>query len=262
VLPKVQNVRLERAGSQRWLVVQATPEALWPVVKEFWQESGFLIAEIVPFIQDKFAVMDQAAGRAIFGTSSGGFGALTLGMRYPNTFGHVVSHSGDMGFDTCYQADFLKLCVTLQRYPRGLGQFLEEFRRARDKSAYDHSALNAVAMAACYTPNPKSPWGFDLPVDTHTGEMIPSVWKRWQALDPVTACEKYSSGLSQLKTLRFDAGSRDEFYLHLGARRLARRLKALSIRHEYEEHGLGHFNLGERLDLTLALLTKRCKSRL
>lgn len=43
VLPKVQNVRLERAGSQRWLVVQATPEALWPVVKEFWQESGFLI---------------------------------------------------------------------------------------------------------------------------------------------------------------------------------------------------------------------------
>lgn len=43
VLPTVQNARLERAGSQRWLVVQAKPEALWPVVKEFWQESGFLI---------------------------------------------------------------------------------------------------------------------------------------------------------------------------------------------------------------------------
>ena len=43
VLPKVTNARLERAGSQRWLVVQASPDALWPVVKEFWQENGFLI---------------------------------------------------------------------------------------------------------------------------------------------------------------------------------------------------------------------------
>lgn len=43
VLPKVQNVRLERAGSQRWLVVQGSPEALWPLIKDFWQESGFLV---------------------------------------------------------------------------------------------------------------------------------------------------------------------------------------------------------------------------
>ena len=35
-------MRIERAGTQRWLVVQEPPEKLWPVVKEFWQESGFL----------------------------------------------------------------------------------------------------------------------------------------------------------------------------------------------------------------------------
>jgi outer membrane protein assembly factor BamC len=43
VLPEVERMRIERAGSQRWLVVQEPPEKLWPVIKEFWQESGFLI---------------------------------------------------------------------------------------------------------------------------------------------------------------------------------------------------------------------------
>jgi outer membrane protein assembly factor BamC len=44
VAPKsAGGVRIEREGSQRWLVVNATPEALWPQLKEFWQDSGFLI---------------------------------------------------------------------------------------------------------------------------------------------------------------------------------------------------------------------------
>jgi outer membrane protein assembly factor BamC len=37
------DIHVERDGSQRWLVVKETPENLWPKIKEFWQESGFLI---------------------------------------------------------------------------------------------------------------------------------------------------------------------------------------------------------------------------
>jgi len=48
LLPSQEKVRVERAGSQRWLVVNATPEQVWPVVKEFWQENGFLIKMEVP----------------------------------------------------------------------------------------------------------------------------------------------------------------------------------------------------------------------
>ena len=43
VLPNVENVRIDRAGTQRWLVVPGTPEQLWSVVKEFWQETGFVV---------------------------------------------------------------------------------------------------------------------------------------------------------------------------------------------------------------------------
>jgi len=43
VLPQVEQMRIERAGSERWLVVPMPAEKVWPLVKEFWQESGFLI---------------------------------------------------------------------------------------------------------------------------------------------------------------------------------------------------------------------------
>lgn len=43
LLPAEEKARIERAGSQRWLVVQATPQQVWPVIKDFWQENGFII---------------------------------------------------------------------------------------------------------------------------------------------------------------------------------------------------------------------------
>lgn len=39
----VGPIRVERLGNQRWLVVNATPEQLWPQVRAFWQERGFTI---------------------------------------------------------------------------------------------------------------------------------------------------------------------------------------------------------------------------
>ena len=43
LLPELSNARVDRAGSQRWLVVKASPDQVWPVVREFWQENGFII---------------------------------------------------------------------------------------------------------------------------------------------------------------------------------------------------------------------------
>jgi outer membrane protein assembly factor BamC len=43
LLPPVDNMRVERAGAERWLVVQEPAEKLFPLVKDFWQENGFLI---------------------------------------------------------------------------------------------------------------------------------------------------------------------------------------------------------------------------
>lgn len=43
VLPTVDKVRVERSGGQRWLVVAMPAEGLWDTVKDFWQETGFIV---------------------------------------------------------------------------------------------------------------------------------------------------------------------------------------------------------------------------
>ena len=37
------DVRMERAGAQRWIVVGRSADQLWELVRDFWQESGFLL---------------------------------------------------------------------------------------------------------------------------------------------------------------------------------------------------------------------------
>jgi outer membrane protein assembly factor BamC len=48
VLPEFDKLRVERSGTQRWLFVEDPPEKLWPVVKDFWQENGFLLKLELP----------------------------------------------------------------------------------------------------------------------------------------------------------------------------------------------------------------------
>ena len=48
VLPAIEKMRVDRAGNQRWLVIAEPPEKVWPLVRDFWQENGFLININVP----------------------------------------------------------------------------------------------------------------------------------------------------------------------------------------------------------------------
>ena len=48
VLPAQDNVRVEREGNQRWLVVKGRPDQVWPTVKDFWQETGFIVNVEIP----------------------------------------------------------------------------------------------------------------------------------------------------------------------------------------------------------------------
>ena len=42
-LAQVGDVRIERAGNQRWLVIDRPADKLWGPVRDFWQENGFLL---------------------------------------------------------------------------------------------------------------------------------------------------------------------------------------------------------------------------
>ncbi|MGQ0443075.1 MAG: outer membrane protein assembly factor BamC, partial [Methylophilaceae bacterium] len=43
ILTNPEGVRMEKAGTQRWLVVTAPAEKIWPVIREFWVDQGFAV---------------------------------------------------------------------------------------------------------------------------------------------------------------------------------------------------------------------------
>jgi outer membrane protein assembly factor BamC len=43
VLPTSEGVHMEKAGAQRWLVVTAPAEKIWPAIREFWLDQGFAV---------------------------------------------------------------------------------------------------------------------------------------------------------------------------------------------------------------------------
>ena len=50
VLPEVDDARIERRGDHRWLVVAMTPEEVWPRLRDFWNEQGFVLESAEPGI--------------------------------------------------------------------------------------------------------------------------------------------------------------------------------------------------------------------
>ena len=50
LLPQASDARIVRAGTERWLVVKASPEQTWSTVRQFWTELGFVVAIEQPTI--------------------------------------------------------------------------------------------------------------------------------------------------------------------------------------------------------------------
>ena len=48
MLPTAENMRVVRDGNHRYLFVAEPPDKLWPLVREFWQENGFLLTVDMP----------------------------------------------------------------------------------------------------------------------------------------------------------------------------------------------------------------------
>ena len=210
----------------------------------------YLTEEIVKFVDENFCTIRDKTARAVMGKSSGGYGALICGMRHADIFGLVCSTSGDAYFEMVYLPDFPKAFRAIKGNPHKL---LEKFWNEEAKTGKDDfSGLNIIGMSACYSPNKCD---FDLPFDLKTGEIRQEIWQKWLTHDPVRLVEKSVENLKSLKLLYIDAGTRDEFFLDLGARILCEQLKKFDIPHIHEEFDGGHFNISYRANRSLELIS-------
>ncbi len=221
-----------------------------------------LVRELTPWVDGRFRTIPRAEARAIMGKSSGGYGALVQAMRHPDVWRLVASHSGDMYFPYCYLPDFPKCLDVLTKHGGSVTRFLRAWGRMLRKADPPlFPAINTIAMAACYSPNPRAPAGFDLPFDVRTGELRPRVWRRWLAWDPVNLVQRHARSLRRLSLIFLDCGTRDEFHLQYGARLFAARLRRLGIRPRHEEFDDGHMNIQYRYDRSLTLLSRALARR-
>ncbi|MFT5051035.1 MAG: S-formylglutathione hydrolase FrmB [Chlamydiales bacterium] len=215
----------------------------------------YVARELVAFIDETYPT--RPGRRAVCGKSSGGFGALHLGMRHPDTFPVVASISGDCHFEFGYASDFLNAARGLLAHDSDPAAFLAAFAQHCDLSGDGHAVLNLLAMSACYSPNPDSPMGFDLPIDPRSGERIQATWERWLAYDPLHASKHFAANLRRLEWLYLEAGRSDEFHLQFALRALTGRLRELEVPFEHVEFEGGHFGLNARLTALLPELVRR-----
>ena len=212
-----------------------------------------VVKELVPFIDREFLTNGR---RSVLGKSSGGYGAMVLGMRHPKVFRALACHSGDMYFEYCYLSDFPKCQDTLRRYG-GAAKFLKAWEKMPKRLAGGlHAAVNTIAMASCYSPNAKTKLGIDLPFDPFTGELRRNVWNRWKRWDPVDMLDRYAGNLKKLRCVFVDCGSRDQFALHHGARIFAEKARRKGVRLIHEEFPDDHSSIAYRYDRSFAVLAR------
>ena len=222
--------------------------------------ADYLVQELVPFVEKRINVLRSRDGRAVFGKSSGGYGALYHAMHYPETWGAAASHAGDVGFDLLFRGEFPTACGVLAVHGGDPLTFLEAFWRRNRPAGHDYTTLMILAMAASYDPDADNPGRIRLPFDLRTCEIDPERWRQWLAYDPLVLLDNGAEALGSLHALYIDVGRFDQYHIQYGTRRLINALEQRGIPHRYEEFDGTHSAIDWRLDHSLPYLAAALKN--
>jgi hypothetical protein len=179
-------------------------------------------------------------------------------MLRPDLFGGLATHAGDALFETCYLPEFRESARALRdEYDGSYDRFWEDFRsRPALTKASDHVLLNSWCMAACYSTDEDGT--VHLPFDADTGELVPEIWERWLAKDPVRMVPQRADAVRSLRAVYIDSGTKDEWYLDLGAEAFRRALAEVGVTDVYFElFDAGHMGIEYRYPLSLKYLAER-----
>ncbi len=214
----------------------------------------YLADEVIQWADQNLPTIAAPEARAVIGRSSGGFGALRLGIERADVFSVIASHAGDSAFDLSI-LPLLPACATTLDRAGGVTAFLETFFKREDHHAADFETIMMLALAAAYAPDISAPWPhLRLPFDLKTAELDREVWSHWQAHDPVSILDARPEALKNARLVFLDAGNRDEYGLHFGARRMLARLRARGANVVYEEFDGTHRGTGYRYARSLTLI--------
>lgn len=220
----------------------------------------YLCDEVVPWVDSRYRTLAEPGHRGVSGKSSGGYGAMVSALWRPDLFGGLATHAGDALFEVCYPDSFPKVVRTLRdEYQGSYDRFWHDLhQRVPLAKESDADLIEIWAYAAAYSGDDDG--SVHLPFDTVTGARRPEVWERWLERDPISVAAARPEAARDLRAVWIDAGTRDEWYLDLGATAFRDALLAAGLpgeRIRFELFPAAHGGIDYRYPLALSWLADR-----
>lgn len=208
--------------------------------------------DVVTHIDSAYRTLSHPRKRGLIGQSTGGFNAVSFGLRHSETIQLIVASAPDgLDFPSWFLAADGRHIA-----PRWLG-----WMRLEDQMG---PPGQMVSYAAEWSPDARMPHGFAWPADLETGELIPDVWARWVRHSPSTLLRDpaiLASARAHLSgRILLAAGKNDEADLFAPTRRFSEALRAAGVENTFAPDDAGHFipapRLRTMLDFALAALAE------
>ena len=223
---------------------------------------SYLCDEVVAFVDAHYRTIADRDSRAISGKSSGGFGAMITPMLRPDVFAALATHAGDALYEYCYLPEFADTVRYLRAYDGDIWRWWDDFRsRPAMAKPEDPALITALGCSAAFSP------GEDgrpvLPVDPVSGVVRPEVWARWLAWDPVRMVRdvpEYAAAMRSMRAVWVDSGTKDDYYLDLGAQAFTDALRDVGVADEtvrFELFDATHAGIDYRYPMSLRWLADR-----
>jgi hypothetical protein len=221
---------------------------------------SYVVDDVVPWVDGRYRTIPDRESRAVTGKSSGGFAAMITPMLRPDVFGALASHAGDSMYEYSYCADFAKSFRILKQYDGDVWAWWEKFRNrgGTTPTPDDWTLVMILGCSAAFSADEDGT--VHLPFDTDTGRIRDDVWARWQAWDPVRMAPRHADALRSLRAVWLDGGTRDEWFLDVGAQAFRAELAALGVpddRVSLELFDAGHMDIEYRYPRAISWLAHR-----
>lgn len=195
---------------------------------------SFTSKELVTYIDKNYRTIPKVKHRAVAGHSMGGYGAITLSMKYPEVFSSAYGLSSafiDFAGGFSLESEAHKKAYSASSF-KELGQ------------SNDIHTMAVVTISQAFSPNPNNPpFYVDFPLKEENGKMVINEvgYKGWKEHSPIEMVKRYKKNLKKLNGIAFDAGDADEFpIVYINSRALSKELEKHGIDHTYDEYQGNH----------------------
>lgn len=166
------------------------------VTTGFWER--FVTEDLVAYIDANYRTIAKRESRGLAGHSMGGYGAVRLGMKYPQVYSVMYALSA--------------CCMAPRTYNEGFGgqstTNIEDVKTVEQAKAAGMGIRSTLAVSSAWAPNPHNPPLYlDLPVKD--GKVQDLVIAKWAANAPLVMVHQYVPNLREYNAIGLEIGLQD-----------------------------------------------------